>query len=343
MTNSRQPAVLVTGGAGFLGAHVVRGLLADHRYDDFRVIVVDDLSGGFEENLPENPRVAFIRASVDDETKIESLFHGNDIRYIFHLAAYAAEGLSHFIRRFNYQNNLIGSVNLINAAVRHEVEHFVFTSSIAVYGSGQVPMVEATTPTPEDPYGVAKYAVELDLKCAAEMFGLRFTVFRPHNVYGEFQNIGDRYRNVVGIFMNRLLQKQSLPVFGDGSQKRAFTYVQDLIQPFLDSPFLDAARNEVFNVGSDTPTTVRELAEIVASEFDVEANVELLEARNEVHLAWSDHSKARDVFGDESETSLREGIRRMAAWVRTVGARSSTTFENIELTRNLPASWRVAE
>lgn len=343
MSNSRQPAVLVTGAAGFLGAHVVRALLEDKRYADFRIVAIDDLSGGFRENLPENKRIQFHQASVVDPVQVDRVFDEQDIHYVFHLAAYAAEGLSHFIRRFNYQNNLVGSVNLINASVRHEVRHFIFTSSIAVYGSGQVPMVESTTPLPEDPYGIAKYAVELDLATAADMFDLRYTVFRPHNVYGEFQNIGDRYRNVVGIFMNRILQGESLPVFGDGSQKRAFTYVQDLIAPFLASPFAEGAKNEVFNVGSETPTTVRDLAHIVAAEFEVEPNLQLLDARSEVHMAWSDHSKVRDVFGDQPETSLTDGIHRMAEWVREVGARSSVSFDNIELTRNLPASWRSTE
>ena len=117
---------------------------------------------------------------------------------MFHLAAYAAEGLSPFIRRFNYQNNLIGSINLINLSVRHDVERFVFTSSVAVYGTGQLPMTEDQVPVPEDPYGNAKLAVERDLVCAHDMFGLGYTIFRPHNVYGEYQNIGDNYRNVVG-------------------------------------------------------------------------------------------------------------------------------------------------
>ena len=114
--------------------------------------------------------------------------------------------MSHFIRRFNYQNNLIGSVNLINAAVNiGTVERFIFTSSIAVYGAAQVPMSEDTKPDPEDPYGISKYAVELDLRAAHDMFGLKYTIFRPHNVYGENQNMGDRYRNVIGIFMNQII------------------------------------------------------------------------------------------------------------------------------------------
>src|SRR5207249_10343529 len=123
------------------------------------------------DNLP--PDVAFVEGSVTDAALVARVFQEQRIRYVFHLAAYAAEGLSHFIRRFNYTNNVIGSMNLINEAVRHEIECFVFTSSIAVYGAAPPPMREDQTPHPEDPYGVAKLAVELDLAAARSMFGLR--------------------------------------------------------------------------------------------------------------------------------------------------------------------------
>ena len=332
--------VLVTGGAGFLGAHIVRALLQDSRYRDFSILVIDDLSGGFRENLPQNARVQFRELSIVDHVAMDAVFEEYSISYVFHLAAYAAEGLSHFIRRFNYQNNLVGSVNLINAAVRSEVKHFVFTSSIAVYGAGQVPMSEETVPRPEDPYGIAKFVVELDLQAAAEMFDLPYTIFRPHNVYGEYQNIGDRYRNVVGIFMNRILQNQPLPVFGDGSQQRAFTYVHDLMLPMVSAPFESQAVGEAFNIGATQPVSVRELAEIVSEEFGVALNLDLQPARNEVHLAWSDHAKCDRVFGSSANTSLRDGVRRMAVWAGKAGARSSTSFKGIEIERGLPPIWQ---
>ena len=275
-----------------------------------------------------------------DAGLVEQLFAAHRFRFVFHLAAYAAEGLSHFIRRFNYTNNVLGSVNITNACVRHEVEHVVFTSSIAVYGAAAVPMTEATVPRPEDPYGIAKYAVELDLAAAADMFGLRSTIFRPHNVYGEFQNIGDKYRNVVGIFMNRLMQGQPLPVFGSGQQRRAFTYVGDVAPLLAAAPFVPAAANEVFNVGADRACTVNELAECVAAAFDMPARVRHLPARHEVDAAWADHSRVRAVFGACAETPLEVGIGRMAAWAREAGPRRSSPFEDIEISKNLPPSWR---
>jgi len=334
-----QNSILVTGGAGFLGSHLTLHLLREAAFDGMEVVVLDDLSGGFVENVPVSPRVRFVEGSITDPQLIERLFHEYSFSFVFHLAAYAAEGLSHFIRRFNYTNNLIGSVNLINASVRHNVRHFVFTSSIAVYGSGQVPMRESMLPQPEDPYGIAKLAVELDLKAAHEQFGLTWTIFRPHNVYGEFQNIGDRYRNVVGIFMNRIMQKKSLPVFGDGLQQRAFSYVGDLMHPIVTAPFVPEANCEIFNVGASVPVSVRDLATAVCREFQVEPDLEFLPARNEVQIAWADHSKCDQVFGHRPATSLEEGLHRMANWARTVGARSGRNFDNIEITQGLPTGW----
>ena len=187
---------LVTGGAGFMGSHVVDALLTR----GCEVVALDDLSGGFEDNV--NGKALFVRGSVLDRELIQKLFEQHRFDYVFHLAAYAAEGLSHFIRHFNYENNLIGSVNLINASVLHNVKCFVFTSSTAVYGSNQLPMTEDLDRKPEDPYGISKYAVELDLRAAHGMFGLNSVVFRPHNVPGERQNTGDKCQNVLGIFMN---------------------------------------------------------------------------------------------------------------------------------------------
>ena len=189
---------LVTGAAGFIGSHVAEALFKSGH----KVVALDDLSGGFRDNVP--ARATFVEGSIVDHQLIEKLFQQHKFTYVFHLAAYAAEGLSHFIKRFNYTNNVVGSVNLINAAVNHNVKCFVFTSSIAVYGAGQTPMTEEMVPMPEDSYGIAKYAIEQDLKASHEMFGLDYVIFRPHNVYGEKQNIGDRYRNVVGIFMNQI-------------------------------------------------------------------------------------------------------------------------------------------
>jgi UDP-glucose 4-epimerase len=328
-----RPKSLVTGGAGFMGSHVADHLLGMGH----EVVVLDDLSGGFRENIPGG--ATFARGSVVDHDFVNRLFERERFDHVYHLAAYAAEGLSHFIKRFNYNNNLIGSVNLINAAINHGVNCFVFTSSIAVYGAGQSPMSEGMIPVPEDSYGISKLAVEQELRVSHEMFGLDFVVFRPHNVYGERQNVGDRYRNVVGIFMNQLLRGESMTIFGDGLQQRAFTHIDDVAPIIAASVDFPGARNQIFNVGADVPHTVNELAEIVSQAMGKSCDINHLDARNEVKIAFSDHSKAERVFGKRSKTSLSEGVRAMAAWVSEHGARESSVFEGIEVAKNLPPSW----
>jgi UDP-glucose 4-epimerase len=325
---------LVTGGAGFIGSHVVDSLLEMGH----RVLVVDDLSGGFRENV--NPSATLIEGSVTDVGLVDELFARHSINYVYHIAAYAAEGLSHFIRNFNYTNNLLGSMNLINNAVRHRCRCFVFTSSIAVYGSGRTPMHESMVPQPEDPYGISKYAVELDLLAAKHMFGLDSIIFRPHNVYGERQNIGDPYRNVIGIFMNQILQGLPCPIFGDGTQTRAFTHIADVAPIIAQSVDYPSAYNQIFNVGADIPYSVNELAREVQAAMGKDTGTVHLPARNEVVEAFSDHSKARETFGTSADITLAEGLQRMADWVRKVGARRGKPFDNVEIERELPPSWK---
>lgn len=325
---------LVTGGAGFIGAHVVKELLSMGH----SVIVLDDLSGGFSDNI--DPRAIFIKGSITDHILVEQLFKEHKFDYVYHLAAYAAEGLSHFIKRFNYTNNLIGSINLINESVKNKIKCFVFTSSIAVYGKGQLPMKEDMIPVPEDPYGIAKFAVEMDLKTTHELFGLNYIIFRPHNVYGEYQNIGDRYRNVVGIFMNQLLKGESLSVFGDGLQTRAFSYIKEVAPYIAKSIESPNAYNEVFNIGADKNYTVNELATTVMEAMGIKGELRHLPPRNEVLHAYSDHNKMRQYFGiNEHALSLNDGLKNMADWVKKAGSRSSSRFENIEIFEKLPPSW----
>lgn len=324
---------LVTGGAGFIGAHIVNYLI-EMGHD---VVVLDDLSGGFEENV--NKKAFFIKGSITDPDLLSGIFTEHKFDYVYHLAAYAAEGLSHFIRRFNYNNNLIGSVNLINESVKHKIKCFVFTSSIAVYGTQTPPVSEKDSPQPEDPYGVAKFAVELDLKAAHEMFGLNYIIFRPHNVYGEYQNIADRYRNVVGIFMNQLLQGKSLTLFGDGEQTRAFSYIADVAPYIARAILIPAAYNNVFNIGADKDYTVNELAKTIIKVMGIKSDLRYVEARNEVKHMHANNEKASKVFGIETHTNLEDGINKMIKWVNSIGSRKSGRFNNIEISEKLPPIW----
>jgi len=196
-------------------------------------------------------------------------------------------------------------------------------------------------PEPEDSYGIAKFAVEQELAVSHEMFGLPYVIFRPHNVYGELQNIGDRYRNVLGIFINQIMQGEPLTIFGDGEQTRAFSYVGDVVPALAAAPGTPAAQNEIFNIGADVPYSVNHLADVVRRAMSASDHpVRHLEARNEVQDAYSDHSKVERVFGLRAGTDLRDGVMRMVEWAREHGPRATSSFTGIEVERNLPPSWR---
>ena len=326
--------VLVTGVSGFIGSHVAEHCLKS----GFEVIGLDDNSGGFTENIPEG--VEFIEGSINDIALINQLFEQHQFEFVYHLAAYAAEGLSHFIRHYNYTNNLLGSINLINAAVNHDVKCFVFTSSIAVYGTNQTPMTEDLTPQPEDPYGVSKFAVEQDLKAAEHMFGMPFIIFRPHNVYGEKQNLADKYRNVIGIFMNQVMADKEMSVFGDGLQTRAFSHIDDVAPHIAQAPLNPKAYNQIYNIGDDQPYSVLQIVQEVARAFGKEPNVKHLEARKEVVHAYASHDKIKSHFDCAPPVPLEAGIKRMAEWAKICPTRTPVKFDNIEIERNLPDSWK---
>jgi UDP-glucose 4-epimerase len=200
-------------------------------------------------------------------------------------------------------------------------------------------MTEETPVHPEDPYGIAKLAVEQELKICKDMFNLEYIIFRPHNVYGERQNIGDKYRNVAGIFMNQILQNKPMTIFGDGNQTRAFSYIGDVAPIIAESIDVPEAYNQVFNIGADQPYTVNSLAKSIARAMGVEPNVVHLPARNEVFTAYSSHEKVRQVFGQRELHSLEEGLSSMADWVKEHGVRTSKKFEDIEIMKNFPRAW----
>lgn len=326
---------LVTGGAGFIGSHVAKHLLnAGHR-----VVVVDDLSGGFRRNVPEGAE--FYAYNVSEQFhKLEDLFNHYKFDYVFHLSAYAAEGLSHFIRVYNYRNNLIASTNLINLSVKYDVKRFVFTSSIAVYGAGRNPMSEDMTPMPEDPYGIAKYAVELDLQSAYRMWGLPYTIFRPHNVYGENQNCSDPYRNVIGIFLRQVFNDEPMTIFGDGKQTRAFSHIDDVAPYIARCVTTFGTENKIINIGGEKVYTVLEIAETIKKLTNPDAEIKFLPARKEVTHAYCDHSKFMAIYGHHTEVDLEYGLNRMIEQIRRVGIGEPVKFKNIEVWKNMPESWK---
>lgn len=324
---------LVTGVAGFIGSHVAEELLKQGR----KVVGVDDLSGGVRRNVPDG--VQFYEGDLLDDEIVTKIFSEHEVDRVYHLAAYAAEGLSHFIRVYNYENNLIASMKLLNASVQAGVKSFVFASSIAVYGGQEPPLSEDTMPVPEDPYAIAKLAVEQDLKAAHEMWGLNYVILRAGNVYGERQNIEDNFRNVIGIFMRQILEGQPLTIFGDGEQTRGFSYVRDISPIIARAGYDERAQNNTFNIGSDRSYSVNVLAEMVAQAMGCELNVRHLPARMEVKHAVFSLEKIREHFGQYDLTPLEEGIRAMADFVKSTERSPIKPFTHLEIARNLPPSW----
>ena len=229
--------VLITGCAGLIGANLSKFLL-DKGYT---VVGIDNLSGAYRENIDD--RVVFYESDLGDHVATADIFEKERPTHVYHLAAYAAEGLSPYIRRFNYLNNIICSVNVINACINTGVKKIIFTSSMAVYGIGTPPFTEEQPLTPEDPYGIAKYAIEMDLKLAHDHFSLAYSIVRPHNIVGIYQNIWDRYRNVIGIWIRQSMRGDPLTIFGDGTQIRAFSDIKFCMKPFEQLLYEQRRRN----------------------------------------------------------------------------------------------------
>ncbi len=337
--------VLITGGAGFIGSHVAQECL-NH---GCRVVVVDDLSGGSTANLPRGGGVDFYRADITDRRAIDHIFRQTRPDAVYHLAAYAAEGLSPFIRRFNALTNGVGTATVLSATLKYDIPKLVFTSSIAVYGDARTPYRENDAGHAVDPYGAYKWAAELDIMAARTTHGLDYTIWRPHNVFGPHQNINDPYRNVVGIFMKAVLLSKPMRIFGDGTQTRAFSYIRPVARAIAESGWDTRYRNATLNVGGAEPTTVRNLASHIEDVSGNRVGIEYLPARHEVHTAIASHERFALLTGrgptDEShETRLVEGLSLMWDWVQQQTDLKPTPLPcDIEVPRGLPPSWNLPD
>lgn len=329
--------ILVTGCAGMIGTNLINDML----YCGFNVMGVDNLSGGYYENLPiQHKKFTFREMSVEDDS-FEVAFKEFQPDYVFALHAYAAENLSPFIRRFNYRNNVESMANLINCCIKYKVKRIVFTSSIAVYGKQKPPFHELNTPQPADPYAIGKYATELDLKVAGEQHGLDYCILRPYNVYGEYQNIKDKYRNVLGIWINQVLNGEPMIIFGDGEQKRAFTYVGDIIKPIIKAAFEPTASKQIINLGSTRPWAITEACALLQVEVG-KSKVKYVEERHETKMAYCINEKAKVILDYRDETSLEDGLRNFRFWVNESKAylREPKPSPPIEVEQGLYKEWK---
>jgi len=326
--------VLITGVAGLLGAHFSRYLL-DKEYN---VLGIDDLSGGYRDFIDE--RINFYEINLCDKKRLSQIFSYEKPDYVYHFAAYAAEGLSPFIRNFNYTNNVLCSINIINECINNSVKKLIFTSSMAVYGVGNPPFTEKQIPSPIDPYGIAKYTVEQDIKQAHEQFNLNYTIIRPHNIVGIYQNIWDIYRNVIGIWIRRILNNEHILIYGDGLQTRAFSDVQYYMEPF--EKVMYDFNDETFNIGADKYFSILEIANIlknISQKYNYYPDIIFKEPRHEVKNAYCDHNKAKFLLNFEDKTDIEELIEKMFVWASNQPQRN-LKFMEYEIEKGIYSYWK---
>ena len=328
--------VLITGVAGLLGSRLADWIIKNTEHN---VVGIDDLSGGYEENIPDE--IPYLKFNLIDNESVEKVFKDNKIDIVYHFAAYAAEGLSPFIRKYNYENNLIASINLINASIKYNVDRFIFASSMAVYGNKyDPPFSEDLTPSPIDPYGIAKFSVEQDLKVAYEQHGLKYTIVRPHNFYGRNQNIWDKYRNVLGIWMYQFLNGKPMTIFGTGMQTRAFSYIDDTLEPMWNSAIKEKASKQIINLGGIESISIINANLILKKIIGDKTQTLFLEKRHEVEHAIPTFQKSIDILNFKHKTNLDKGLYEMWEWARIQPKRNQFIWPSFEINDKLYSFWK---
>jgi UDP-glucose 4-epimerase len=327
--------VLITGVAGLLGSRLADWIIETQ--PGVEVVGIDDLSGGYEENI--NPKVEFWRMNLV-EHPIENCFEVHNFDYVFHFAAYAAEGLSPFIRQYNYENNLVATARVINNCIKYNVKRLVFTSTLAVYGHGNYGIFDETqVPKPIDPYGVAKYGCEMDIQIANEQHGLDYCIIRPHNVYGIKQNVWDKYRNVLGIWMYQHMNGEPMTIFGDGTQTRAFSYIDDSLKSLWNAAVLPQASKQIINLGGIEEYSINHACEVLRDVIGG-GEVTYKEARHEVKHSIPTYQKSIDILGFEHKTSLKDGLNEMWKWVQQQPTRDRFVWPKYELDKGIYSFWK---
>lgn len=326
--------ILITGVAGLLGSRLADWIIEN--VPGAYVVGMDDLSGGYRSNV--NKKVHFWQMDLVDHP-IENCFENHQFDYVFHFAAYAAEGLSPFMRSYNYQNNLVATSRIVNNCIKYNVKRLIFTSSCAVYGHKEDKLDENDTVLPRDPYGIAKYACELDIMSAGMQHGLDWCIVRPHNVYGENQNIWDRYRNVLGIWMRQHLKGEPMTIFGDGLQMRQFSYVGDSLEPLWNAAVEKRASKEIINLGGIVGYNMRE-ANMILRDIIGSGEVISVEGRYEQRRSMPEFKKSVDILGYSHNTDLNVGLRKMWNWAQKQPEREVQSFDKYELEEGIYSFWK---
>jgi UDP-glucose 4-epimerase len=330
--------VLITGVAGLIGSNFSEHLLKT--IDGIEIVGIDNLSGGYQSNMHEN--ITFYKNDLLEYDEIEKIFKKHTFDYIYHFAAYAAEGLSPFIRRFNYSNNLLATTGLVNLSIKYGVKRFIFTSSMATYGFGNndgTAFTEETPQKPIDPYGIAKLACEMDIKVAAEQHGLEYCILRPHNVYGKKQNIWDRYRNVLGIWMYQLLNDEDLTIYGSGEQTRAFSYIDDMLEPLWNAAISEKSKNQEINLGGFDELVLFDVAKLLIK-IAGKGKLKFLEGRHEVKNAFCSYQKSIDLLDFKMNIKIEEGLTKMWEWAKKQPKKERIKWDKYELDKGIYSFWK---
>ena len=326
--------VLVTGAAGFLGSHLAEKLsLLNHE-----VIGMDNFIGGYEDNIPKN--IIFHKFDCCDLKKMNEVMKNVDV--VYHCAATAHEGLSVFSPYEIGKNNFLASSSVFSAAVSNKVKRIIFCSSMARYGHQQTPFSENMKPKPVDPYGIAKVASEDLLKILCELNSIEWVIAVPHNIIGSRQKYDDPFRNVVSIMLNRILQNQAPIIYGDGEQKRCFSYIDDCLNcliPMLDQKNLN---KEIINIGPDEEfVTINQLSEICANVTGSNFTPIYKKDRpKEVKHATCSADKARKLLNYKTQTNLKTGVEKTYEYIKKRGTKPFNYYIDIEIKNDLtPETW----
>lgn len=334
--------ILVTGCAGFMGSHLVKDLI---KMGYQNVYGVDDLSGGYLDNV--DPKSFFTQLDLRNKEKTAQYIEQIKPELIFHLAADATEGRSQFTPLSATERNYLAYLHLLVPAVKNGLKKMVLTSSMSVYGSQIPPFTETMPRLPDDIYAISKSAMERATEILSGVHNFKYVIIRPHNVYGPGQNLADPYRNVIAIFINCLLNKRNFYIYGDGEQKRAFSYIDDFTPYIIKAAFLKEAEGEIFNIGPIEETTINELSKIVLKAFFTGQKVpekfkpQYLPARPmEVKEAWCAVAKAQKILGYKTTVNLPEGVVKMVTWAKEKGPQKFHYLDNLELiTKETPSTW----
>lgn len=330
-------SILITGVAGLIGSRMADWIIENH--PEYKVVGIDNLFGGYIENI--NEKVVFYQRELGEDD-ISDIFEKHNFKYVYHFAAYAAEGLSYFMPVFNDKNNMLSTDNIIKECIKHNVERLIYTSSMSVYGYGKndgVPFDEEDSPCPIDPYGISKYACEMNIKAMGEHFGLDWCIVRPHNVYGIKQNIWDKYRNVLGIWMYQILNNKPILIYGDGEQTRAFSYIDDCLECFWNAAIRPEASKEIINLGGEVGYSINDAAKILC-EITGYDKIEYKEPRHEVKHATTTCKKSKNILGYKQTTPLKEGLEKMWEWAQKQPMREQYKWNNYEIERGIYSFWK---